>query len=257
MLDTIEGSSLKAAITATDGKLARSRQQATPIPEPWREALYAMGRLSASIVHDLRNPIAAICVSSEMLLDGDLAPAQMTRLASSIHQAARRMRETLTDLAYGMPGSSEHTERCNLAALIAESCAGASATRDHGIEILQDVPARIGIQLARARMKRVFHNLILNAMEAMPSGGKICISARERNGHVLIEVEDSGPGIPMEIRDRLFEPFVTAGKKDGIGLGLALARHTVRDHGGDMWTEPAAGACFVLSLPLNRLTQQT
>jgi hypothetical protein len=67
---------------------------------------------------------------------------------------------------------------------------------------------------------------------------------------VLIDVEDTGPGIPRAIRDRLFEPFVTAGKDHGLGLGLALSRQTVLDHGGDMWTEPAAGARFVIRLPL-------
>jgi signal transduction histidine kinase len=64
-------------------------------------------------------------------------------------------------------------------------------------------------------------------------------------------MEDTGPGIPDEIRDRLFEPFVTAGKQDGLGLGLALSRQAVLDHGGDIWTEPASGARFVIRLPLN------
>ena len=62
---------------------------------------------------------------------------------------------------------------------------------------------------------------------------------------------DTGPGIPRCIRDRLFEPFVTADKHGGLGLGLALSRQTVLNHGGDMWTEPAAGARFVISLPLD------
>jgi signal transduction histidine kinase len=69
---------------------------------------------------------------------------------------------------------------------------------------------------------------------------------------VLIELEDTRPGIPRGIRDRLFEPFVTAGKQDGLGLGLALSRQTVFNHGGDIWTEPATGARFVIRLPLNR-----
>ena len=68
---------------------------------------------------------------------------------------------------------------------------------------------------------------------------------------MLIEVEDTGPGIPRGIRDRLFEPFVTAGKDHGLGLGLALSRQTVLDHGGDIWSEPAAGARFVICLPLS------
>jgi signal transduction histidine kinase len=69
---------------------------------------------------------------------------------------------------------------------------------------------------------------------------------------VRIELEDTGHGIPRGIRDRLFEPFVTAGKQDGVGLGLALARQTVRNHGGDIWNEPATGARFVICLPLTR-----
>jgi signal transduction histidine kinase len=73
-----------------------------------------------------------------------------------------------------------------------------------------------------------------------------------RSSYVLIELEDTGPGIPRRIRDRVFEPFVTAGKKNGLGLGLALSRQTVLNHGGDIWTEPAAGARFVIRLPLNR-----
>jgi signal transduction histidine kinase len=67
----------------------------------------------------------------------------------------------------------------------------------------------------------------------------------------MVAIEDTGPGIPDEIRDRLFEPFVTAGKQNGLGLGLALCRQAVLDHGGDIWTEPAAGARFVIRLPLN------
>ena len=66
------------------------------------------------------------------------------------------------------------------------------------------------------------------------------------------EVEDTGPGIPCGIRDRLFEPFVTAGKEHGLGLGLALPRQIVLDHGGDMWTEPAAGARLVVRRPLKQ-----
>src|SRR5260370_25687160 len=67
----------------------------------------------------------------------------------------------------------------------------------------------------------------------------------------MVVIEDTGPGIPHEIRDKVFEPFVTAGKENGLGLGLAFSRQAVLDHGGDMWIEPAAGARFVIRLPLN------
>jgi signal transduction histidine kinase len=101
-------------------------------------------------------------------------------------------------------------------------------------------------------MERVFFNLIANALEAMPTGGQLHVACRRATSYVLIELEDTGPGIPRRIRNRLFEPFVTEGKRDGLGLGLALSRQTVLNHGGDIWTEPATGARFVIRLPLNR-----
>jgi signal transduction histidine kinase len=106
--------------------------------------------------------------------------------------------------------------------------------------------------MARSRLERVFFNVITNALEAMPGGGVIRIRARKDGNYVLIETEDTGSGIPREIRDRLFEPFVTAGKANGLGLGLALSRRAVLDHGGDMWAEPAAGGRFVMCFPLKK-----
>jgi len=85
----------------------------------------------------------------------------------------------------------------------------------------------------------------------MPEGGQVRISASLENGSALIQVEDTGPGIAPEIRANLFQPFVTAGKRNGLGLGLALTRQTVLEHGGDMWvaSEPGRGARFFLRLP--------
>jgi signal transduction histidine kinase len=209
-----------------------------------------MDHWTASLVHDLRNPLAAICGSAEMLLAANLAPADTMRVTSNIHRAARRMGDLLAEFARFTRGHAEAIERCNLRAILVASCEAAGLAERDGIELLLDVPPQIEIPLARARMDRVFLNLIANALEAMPAGGAIRITASEVGDAVLIEVEDTGPGIPVEIRHRLFEPFVTSGKKQGLGLGLTLSRQTVRDHGGDLWTEPAAGARFVMSLPL-------
>jgi signal transduction histidine kinase len=104
----------------------------------------------------------------------------------------------------------------------------------------------------RSHIERVFSNVIANAFEAMPGGGKGHIGVKKTGTCVLVELEDTGPGIPDCIRDRLFEPFLTSGKQNGLGLGLALARRTVRNHGGDRWTESAAGARFVIRLRLDQ-----
>jgi len=106
--------------------------------------------------------------------------------------------------------------------------------------------------MERSPMERVFENLIGNAIEAMPGGGAIEISAERNDSIVVVSVEDTGPGIPEAIARQLFQPFVTAGKKAGMGLGLAFSRQTVVDHGGDLWVDGRQknGARFVLRLPL-------
>jgi signal transduction histidine kinase len=222
--------------------------------ESWQKHISTIGWLSASIVHDLRNPLGTVFAGAEMLLDLDLSPAQVKRLATNIHRAAGRMRELLADLAGASSGNKSTFEICSVHDVIAAASEVlAPMAEKQSVRILNDVAGGIEIPLVRSRMERVFLNLITNALEAMPHGGEICISLRMAEDSVLIEVEDTGPGIPRGIRDRLFEPFVTAGKTNGLGLGLATTRQAVLDHGGDIWTEPgAAGAHFTIRLPITR-----
>jgi signal transduction histidine kinase len=84
----------------------------------------------------------------------------------------------------------------------------------------------------------------------MPAGASVRIAARKADNFVLLVSEDSGPGIPRHIRERLFEPFVTDGKENGIGSGLAFFRQTIHEHGGEIWNEAAAGARSIIRLPL-------
>ena len=220
-------------------------------PESLQKRVPAIGWLSASIVHDLRNPLGTVFAGAEMLMQLDPASAQVTRLAANIYRAADRMRALLADLAGASCGNMSTFGMCRIRdVIIAASEAALPAAEKHCVEMLNNVPCSIETILERSRMERVFFNLISNALEAMPHGGKIRIGARKADNCVLIDVQDTGPGIPLEIRDRLFEPFVTAGKDHGLGLGLALSRRTVRDHGGDMWLEPASGARFLIKLPL-------
>jgi signal transduction histidine kinase len=97
---------------------------------------------------------------------------------------------------------------------------------------VQVVPERLIVALDRRLMRRVLVNLLVNALEVMPNGGTINLSASSDQRSVLIRVRDTGPGITPEIRARLFEQFVTAGKANGVGLGLALSQQVVNDHGG-------------------------
>jgi signal transduction histidine kinase len=218
-----------------------------------QERISTIGRLSSSIVHDLRNPLAAVYGGAEMLVDAELTPPQVKRLAANIYRASRRIQELLQDLLNVSRGSSRGAEVCKLREVAAAGCESllASAEAQH-VEVQIRIPDEIELPLERNRMERVFSNLVGNALEMMPEGGRIQISAAAQNGFVVADVRDTGPGIAPEIRDSLFEPFVSAGKKNGLGLGLALSRQTVLDHGGDMWaeSEPGHGACFRLRLPV-------
>lgn len=224
--------------------------------DPWRaqsESGSQAGWLSASILHDLRNPVGAIYAAAEMLVDLDPGPTQVKRLATNIYCAAGRMRELLADLNSVAGGSRSTAEMCDICDVItAASNAASAATENYSVQLLLEVPEGIKLPLIRSHIERVFFNLISNALEAMPTGGMLHIVGRKAGSDVFIELEDTGPGIPREIRDGLFEPFVTAGKQNGLGLGLALSRQAVLNHGGDIWIEPAAGAHFVIRLPLNR-----
>lgn len=208
--------------------------------------------LYTSIVHDLRNPLGAIYAASEMLIEVDAEPTQVKRLANNIYRAAGRMRELLADLSSVARGDRPTTEICDIGEVIAAASDAASTTTNNlNVQILLKVSDGIELPLIRSHMS-VFFNLVTNALEAMPAGGELHVVCRKTSSYVLIEVEDTGPGIPDGIRDRLFEPFVTAGKQDGVGLGPALSRQTILNHGGNIWTEPATGARFVIRLPLNR-----
>jgi len=226
--------------------------------QSWQENVSDIEWLSTSIIHDLRNPLGAIYAAAEILADLDPGPTQVKRLATNIYRAAGRMRELLADLNSVACGIRSAAELCDICEVIAAAFdAVSAATENHSVQILLEVPEGIELPLMRSRMERVFFNLIANGLEAMPTGGKLRIVGRKARDCVLIELEDTGPGIPRGIRDRLFEPFVTAGKPGGLGLGLALSRQTVLDHGGDIWTEPATGARFVIRLPLNRAKSGT
>src|SRR3984893_4530045 len=208
--------------------------------------------LSASILHDLRNPVGTICAGAEMLMTLETTPNQVKRLAANMHRAAGRMRELLIELASATYGNRSTPEICNIREIIAAASeAAAAAMENQRVQILLDVPGQIKLPLARSRMKLMFFNLITNALEAMPGGGEVRIGATRNGDYVLVAIEDTGPGIPHEIRDKVLEPFITACKEDGLGLGLAFSRQAVLDHGGDMWLEPSAGARFVIRFPLN------
>jgi signal transduction histidine kinase len=216
-----------------------------------QERISTIGRLSSSIVHDLRNPLASIYGGAEMMMDGALSEAQMQRVAGNIYRSSRAVNDMLQELVDVSRGRMQAPELCRLSEVIEAAVDAQTSTADQqGVTITADLDSAIEIPLERARMERVFLNLISNALEVMPDGGRIKITVQQNCRDVVIRIDDTGPGIPAGVRARLFQPFVTA-SRNGLGLGLALSRQTALDHGGDLWAEDSAerGARFRLRLP--------
>jgi signal transduction histidine kinase len=223
-----------------------------------QERIATIGRLSGSIVHDLRNPLAAIYGGAEMLVDADLPPGHVKRLARNIYRASQRIQELLQDLLNVSSGKRGAPEPCRLREVALAACDALAALAEaQGVAVTLDIPAEIELPLERSRMERAFVNLIGNAIEAMPEGGAVNVAAALQQDAVVVEVRDNGPGIAPEIRAQLFQPFVT-GKRSGLGLGLALTRQTVAEHGGEMWveSEPGKGARFLFRLPGARAAER-
>jgi signal transduction histidine kinase len=217
-----------------------------------QERISTIGRLATSIVHDLRNPLAAIYGGAEMLVDSDLSAMQTQRLAANIYRASRQIQDLLKELSDVTQGRGQGREVCRLREVVQAAYEPlASSAESRHVSVSIRVPEDVELPLDRSPMERVFQNLIGNAIEAMPRGGSVVVQADRDQSQILVSVEDDGPGIPTEIADQLFQPFVTAGKKNGMGLGLALSRKTVLSHGGELWSEAkTGGARFRLRLPV-------
>ena len=242
-----EGSDELARLASTFNKMCQSIEQARA-DLIRQEQIQTIGRLGTSLVHDLRNPLAAIYGGAEMLVDGHMPPEHVSRIATNIYRASQRLQELLRDLLNVSRGQKSTPERCHLRDII-EAAAEAISAADRGVQMLIEIPESAEALADRARAERVFFNLFSNATEAMSGGGQIRVWLSEKDGALDVIVQDSGPGIPASVRGQMFRPFVT-GKRSGLGLGLTLSRQTMLDMGGNLTVvDVPGGACFCVTFP--------
>ena len=207
--------------------------------------------VAVAIVHDLRNPLTAIQGCAEMLIDSNLSQPQIQRIAHNMYVASVRMRGLLEEFLERCRGTEKGWESSDVRELVTQAVDVISYSAEvQSARIIRDVPTGLRVVVDRHRIHRVLVNLLVNALEAMPDGGTLHVSAVAEPHAIVIKVRDTGPGIAPEIQGRLFQPFATAGKAGGIGLGLATSRQTIVDHGGTIWVESSErGACFAFRLP--------
>lgn len=224
-----------------------------------RSKVAGMDTVALTIVHDLRNPLSAIHAAAEMLVTTELSKLQIQRLVRNMYLASTRSQELLKHFEESCRWESSR-KPCSLGELIAAAIIRVSpAATAQSVVIEQIVPPNLIIIADRPGIESVLDNLLNNAVQALTDGGMILVSACRKEGSAVVEVRDTGPGVPQKVQQRLFQPFVSAGKKNGLGLGLASAHRTVTDHGGRMWlhSEPGLGACFAFSLPIEPTSRRS
>ena len=222
------------------------------------ERLAALGQLIAGVAHEIRNPLGVIRGSAEMLAS-KLSPSDVlaAELAGNISSEADRLNGIVTRFLDFARPMQVRRERADLPPIVdralksvGNGCDGARVQVER--QYAEHLPA---VNVDAELCERVFSNLALNACQAMgEQGGTLKVSARPAHDAlrpgVEIEFADTGPGVPDELREQIFNPFFTT-KREGVGLGLSLVSKIISEHGGSirLLSEPGNGACFRIFLP--------
>ncbi|MBN1219946.1 MAG: cyclic nucleotide-binding domain-containing protein [Anaerolineae bacterium] len=217
------------------------------------------------IVHDLRHPISSlfgIIKLLEMVLPAEALAANQSllNLANSTCEHMQLLVDSLLDIARMESGEVDlYLEELDLKRLIQEAVNRPVTPTQENVSLRATLPPDLPPVVAdEEKIHRVLANLIGNAVKYTPAGGKIVVAARRRKEQVRVSVTDTGPGIPPEDRERIFERFAQVSEDNargrGFGLGLAFCRLAVEAHGGKIWVEPgegSRGSRFIFTLPLN------
>jgi signal transduction histidine kinase len=244
---------LNAELSEAVAQLKESQQQQQMAHEQLLRSarLAALGQFSATMAHELRNPLNVIKLSMHYV--NTRVPAQdekLQRNLSHMNRSVDRACEIIDDmLAFArLPPPRPRLLAVN--ELVSVSIAALPVTEWVKVDgsLAPDLPL---VMADAQQIEQAVTNLGLNALQAMPEGGCLSISTRREGEQIAITVCDTGPGIPEELRERVFEPFFST-KVTGTGLGLPLVREIALAHGGDLslQSRPGEGACFLLLLPL-------
>jgi signal transduction histidine kinase len=218
------------------------------------ERVAAVGRAANSISHDLRHHLAAVVANAEFLYEADKLHLDPAEVYEEIRSASKEMVELLDSLRDWArverrlapeSASMEQTVRH-----VADAVHARPEFRNHPISI--HATGEMAGVFDPKKMERVFLNLTVNACEAFAGkNGKISFVVSSTAERFDIRITDDGPGIPVSIRDTLFDPFISEGKPNGTGLGLAIAYKIVQDHGGSVSVESTSekGTTFLVTMP--------
>lgn len=211
------------------------------------------GSLASTIAHDMNNILTVGCASSELLAMGKGLNPDQQALATDINDSFKRLMDLAKRLSnMGQTGTKVALQPYDLRKLVEDEIAFARRhVRLKNCQIELEAPAPVPVALHPPIVQHLLFNLLLNAADATQNKGRIAIKLRQERSSVYLEVHDNGPGIPVEERERVFDPFYTT-KPNGQGLGLLSVKAAAQMHRGRVVAveSPLGGACFRLSLPV-------
>jgi two-component system sensor histidine kinase PilS (NtrC family) len=218
------------------------------------QRLAVLGQLATGLAHEIRNPLSSISGSVEMVRDGNTLSPEDRRLLGIVISEVERLNSLVTTmLQVGRPSQIE-TKPLDLRWIASEVVAVArgEATASNGLQIHEIAPGEpIIVAVDPDRMRQVVWNLVKNAVQVSPRRGKVEVrTGCDQTGRAFLEVADEGPGIGAAHRERLFDMFYS-GRTHGVGLGLALVKQIVDQHGGriEIIDRDGPGTCFRVTLP--------
>ena len=227
----------------------------------YQERLAATGELAAGIAHEIRNPLSNITASAQLCMSEYKLPEPVKKYLQIVLRNAQNANLIIKDLL-DLAKPNEISFKFNsIRKVILSAC---SLIRPkcskQGVRLTQRISRRLpSILLDEKRLEEVFLNFILNALDAMPEGGRLAITAypNSENNEVVINFLDTGCGISSENSNRLFQPFFTT-KNDGVGLGLYLARQVISHHKGKIGIESKVGqgTKVIVKLPISRTKEE-
>jgi signal transduction histidine kinase len=223
------------------------------------ERMAAIGRMACALSHDMRHSLTAIYANSEFLERCDLCPSVRTALLLEIQEAVLAMTERIDSLLQFSSSGRKNPLVHEPVSLVVEKAIAAAKFHPDGRNVYITVgkfpPAEADIDARN--LESAIYNLLLNACQAASRSThvpEVRVDVTEVNEQICVRVLDNGPGIPASVRRTLFDPFVTAGKPNGTGLGLTLALRIAEEHGGSVCLEESnpQRTVFTLSLTKNR-----
>src|SRR5580692_11178057 len=238
----------------------RNRPQRRAPSQPIEaERMSAIGKMACSISHDLRHSLSAIYANAEFLERRDMRASERADLLLDIQEAVLAMTERIDSLLkFGRSGQTSPLVRERVSPVVEKAVAAAKFHPDgQNLSIIVGKLPPAEAEIDARSLESAIYNLLLNACQAAAHSThvpEVKVHLTEVEERIYVTILDNGPGIPASVRRTLFDPFVTAGKPNGTGLGLTLARRIAEEHGGSVSLEESNGerTVFTLSLTKNR-----